>query len=175
MDVFAEFERNLVPFKKLVREALEAVETERACTHCLAHDGREAALRAAVRVLLTGAAGFIGARTWAALQAAGHEVVAVDAMLPAAHGPGAEPPPQCHVVDIRDGSALAPLLAGVDVVCHQAAVVGAGVNAADAPSYAGAERLRDGGVARRDVRRRLHAPGVGLVDGGVRAGRLRLP
>lgn len=39
VDVFAEFERNLVPFKKLVREALEAVETERACTHCLAHDG----------------------------------------------------------------------------------------------------------------------------------------
>jgi dTDP-L-rhamnose 4-epimerase len=30
---------------------------------------------------------------------------------------------------------LVQLLAGVDVVCHQAAVVGAGVNAADAPSY----------------------------------------
>ena len=56
-------------------------------------------------------------------------------MLPAAHGPGAEPPPDCQVLDIRDGSALAPLLDGVDVVCHQAAVVGAGVNAADAPSY----------------------------------------
>jgi dTDP-L-rhamnose 4-epimerase len=88
-----------------------------------------------VRVLLTGAAGFIGARVGAALRAAGHDVVAVDAMLPAAHGRGAEPPPDCRVLDIRDGSALAPLLDGVDVVCHQAAVVGAGVNAADAPSY----------------------------------------
>ena len=39
------------------------------------------------------------------------------------------------MLDIRDASALAPLLDGVDVVCHQAAVVGAGVNAADAPSY----------------------------------------
>lgn len=39
VDVFAEFERNLVPFKKLVHEALGAVDTERACTHCLAHDG----------------------------------------------------------------------------------------------------------------------------------------
>ncbi|OFB39211.1 methylthioadenosine phosphorylase [Mycolicibacterium sp. (ex Dasyatis americana)] len=39
VDVFAEFERNLVPFKKLVHEALEAVDAERACTHCLAHDG----------------------------------------------------------------------------------------------------------------------------------------
>ncbi len=37
---------------------------------------------------------------------------------------------------MRDADALAPLLDGIDVVCHQAAVVGAGVNAADAPSYA---------------------------------------
>jgi dTDP-L-rhamnose 4-epimerase len=88
-----------------------------------------------VRVLLTGAAGFIGARIGVALRDAGHDVVAVDAMLAAAHGPGAEAPPDCQVLDIRDASALAPLLDGVDVVCHQAAVVGAGVNAADAPSY----------------------------------------
>lgn len=88
-----------------------------------------------MRILLTGAAGFIGTRVGAALRDAGHDVVAVDAMLPAAHGRGAEPPPDCQVLDIRDGSALAPLLDGVDVVCHQAAVVGAGVNAADAPSY----------------------------------------
>jgi dTDP-L-rhamnose 4-epimerase len=90
-----------------------------------------------VRVLLTGAAGFIGARVARALEGDGHEVVGVDVMLPAAHGPGAEAPPGCHVVDVRDGDALAPLLAGVDVVCHQAAMVGAGVNAADAPAYGG--------------------------------------
>lgn len=90
-----------------------------------------------MRVLLTGAAGFIGARVRGALRTAGHEVIAVDAMLPAAHGPNAQPPPDCHRVDIRDAGALAPLLRGVDLVCHQAAVVGAGVNAADAPSYGG--------------------------------------
>lgn len=39
VDVFAEFERNLVPFKQLVHRAIDAVPTERACTHCLAHDG----------------------------------------------------------------------------------------------------------------------------------------
>lgn len=88
-----------------------------------------------MRILLTGAAGFIGARVHTALRDAGHDVVAVDAMLGAAHGPGAEPPPECQVVDIRDAAALAPLLEGVDAVCHQAAVVGAGVNAADAPAY----------------------------------------
>ncbi|MGV0644522.1 NAD-dependent epimerase/dehydratase family protein [Mycolicibacterium sp. XJ2546] len=88
-----------------------------------------------MRILLTGAAGFIGARIDTALRDAGHDVVAVDAMLPAAHGSGARPPEGCRVLDIRDASALARLLKGVDVVCHQAAVVGAGVNAADAPSY----------------------------------------
>ncbi len=39
VDVFAEFERNLPPFKKLVAEALDGVGSERACTHCLAHEG----------------------------------------------------------------------------------------------------------------------------------------
>jgi dTDP-L-rhamnose 4-epimerase len=88
-----------------------------------------------VRVLLTGAAGFIGSRVDAALRAAGHDVVAVDAMLPAAHGDDAALPTDCRRVDIRDADALAALLDGVDLVCHQAAVVGAGVNAADAPDY----------------------------------------
>ncbi|VEG45711.1 nucleoside-diphosphate-sugar epimerase [Mycolicibacterium flavescens] len=88
-----------------------------------------------MRVLLTGAAGFIGARIHEALRDAGHDVIAIDAMLTAAHGPGTEPPPDCRVVDVRDSAALAPLMTDVDVVCHQAAVVGAGVNAADAPSY----------------------------------------
>ncbi|MEZ0362755.1 NAD-dependent epimerase/dehydratase family protein [Mycobacterium sp. pUA109] len=88
-----------------------------------------------MRVLLTGAAGFIGAAVHAALAAAGHDVVAVDAMLAAAHGPDAPAPDGCRRVDVRDADALAPLLAGVDVVCHQAAVVGAGVDAADAPAY----------------------------------------
>ncbi len=90
-----------------------------------------------MRVLLTGAAGFIGSRVDAALRAAGHDVVAVDALLPAAHGPHPVLPPECRQADVRDGDALAPLLDGVDLVCHQAAMVGAGVDAADAPAYGG--------------------------------------
>ena len=88
-----------------------------------------------MRVLLTGAAGFIGTRVAVALVDAGHQVVAVDAMLATAHGRDGQLPADVRRVDVRDAGALAPLLDGVDVVCHQAAVVGAGVDAADAPSY----------------------------------------
>ena len=71
----------------------------------------------------------------AALTTAGHDVVAVDAMLAAAHGATSGPPEGVLEVDVRDAAGLAPLLAGIDLVCHQAAVVGAGVDASDAPSY----------------------------------------
>ncbi len=41
VDVFAEFEKNLVPFKKLVREAIDQVDGEQACDHCRPHQGVE--------------------------------------------------------------------------------------------------------------------------------------
>lgn len=39
VDVFAEFQRNLVPFKQLVHEAIDQLDAERTCTHCLPHEG----------------------------------------------------------------------------------------------------------------------------------------
>lgn len=86
-----------------------------------------------MRVLLTGAAGFIGSAIAEALS--GHEVVGVDLMLEQAHGASA-PPPGVHRLDIRDADRWRELLRGIDVVCHQAAVVGAGVTVADLPLYA---------------------------------------
>jgi len=56
-------------------------------------------------------------------------------MLPAAHG-AAEPPPGTHHLDVRDASAWTDLIAGVDAVCHQAALVGLGVSVGDLPSFA---------------------------------------
>ncbi|UGT60026.1 S-methyl-5'-thioadenosine phosphorylase [Nocardia asteroides] len=39
VDVFAEFERNLVPFKELVRRAVAATDGTDTCPRCRAHDG----------------------------------------------------------------------------------------------------------------------------------------
>jgi dTDP-L-rhamnose 4-epimerase len=89
-----------------------------------------------MRVLLTGAAGFIGGHVLTALRARGHEVVGLDVMLASAHGEPAALPDGIRRVDVRDADALAGLLRAVDVVCHQAAVVGAGVDAADGPAFA---------------------------------------
>ena len=89
-----------------------------------------------MRVLLTGSAGFIGTAIGAALEAAGDEVVRVDLMLEMAHG-GTEPPAGTHRLDVRAAGEWTSLLRGVDVVCHQAAVVGAGVRVGDLPAYAG--------------------------------------
>lgn len=88
-----------------------------------------------MKVLLTGAAGFIGLHIAAALDKAGHDVVGVDALLPQAHGESAPVPDGLVVADIRTAD-LGELLTGIDVVCHQAAVVGNGVDAQDFPDYA---------------------------------------
>jgi hypothetical protein len=56
-----------------------------------------------MRVLLTGAAGFIGTATARELRRHDVEVVAVDLLLPQAHGEAtrATPPPEVHVLDTR--------------------------------------------------------------------------
>jgi dTDP-L-rhamnose 4-epimerase len=91
-----------------------------------------------MRVLITGGAGFVGSHVADRLAADGHDVVLLDALLPQAHGPASEwTPAHEHVVgDVRDGELLARVLPGVDAVCHQAAMVGHGVDPSDAPGYA---------------------------------------
>lgn len=93
-----------------------------------------------MRVLITGGAGFIGSHVADALVDEGHSVVLLDALLPQAHGAAGLPAwLDGHEVergDVRDRATLDRLLPGVDAVCHQAAMVGHGVDPGDAPDYA---------------------------------------
>ena len=59
----------------------------------------------------------------------------LDSLIPQAHG-GQAPPWVGEFVhaDVRDAGALRTVLRGVEAVCHQAAMVGHGVDAADAPA-----------------------------------------
>lgn len=93
-----------------------------------------------MRVLVTGGAGFIGSHVADRLAVAGHEPVLLDALVPTAHGddqPPAYTSPHRFVRgDITDPGVVGELVAGVDAVCHQAAIVGHGLDPGDAPIYA---------------------------------------
>jgi dTDP-L-rhamnose 4-epimerase len=110
-----------------------------------------------MKVLLTGSAGFIGTAVRSALADRGHEVVGVDLMLPQAHQ-GAEAPAGTHLLDVRDALQWVELLHGVDAVCHQAALVGAGVTVGDLPSYASHNDLGTAALLAA-----MHEAGVGSL------------
>jgi dTDP-L-rhamnose 4-epimerase len=91
-----------------------------------------------MRILITGAAGFIGSHIADAALAQGHDVRGLDSLDPAVHDgvpdywpDGAE----LVVGDVRDPGLVARALDGVDAVSHQAALVGLGVDLSDLPPY----------------------------------------
>lgn len=89
------------------------------------------------RVLVTGAAGFVGSHTTELLLDRGWDVIALDSLDPQVHGAGAtEPANLKHLLgrralrwvrgDVRDRPLMASLLAEADAVLHLAAAVGIG-------------------------------------------------
>ncbi|HET9140317.1 NAD-dependent epimerase/dehydratase family protein [Actinophytocola sp.] len=113
-----------------------------------------------MRVLITGGAGFVGSHVADLLAERGHEPVPLDNLLPQAHGRPPDYSARHGLVrgDVRDAGRLAGLLRGVDVVCHQAAVVGHGLDPSDAPEYVA---HNDYGTA--VLLAAMHAAGVGRL------------
>ena len=90
------------------------------------------------RVLVTGGAGFVGSHVVDLLLGSDHEVVVLDSLV--AHH-GARPTwwrseVEARHGDVRDPDSWRAAIRGVDVVCHQAARVGLGVDPGDVLAYA---------------------------------------
>ncbi len=141
------------------------------------------------RVLVTGGAGFVGSHLVDALLDAGHDVTVLDNLDPQAHEGGL--PAFLHRSarlvrgDLRDRAAVADALDGVEVVFHQAGMVGNGQSMYEMARYIdvnalGTAVLMEEVLRRRDVVRRLVAASSMVVygDGAYRCaehGRVTAP
>lgn len=102
-----------------------------------------------MRVLVTGGAGFIGGAVRDAAVAAGWRVRVLDSLRPDVHGDRdaavtaltADGAIEFVEGDVRDADTVRRALVDVDVVCHQAAKVGLGVDLADTPDYVSSNDL----------------------------------
>jgi dTDP-L-rhamnose 4-epimerase len=88
-------------------------------------------------LLVTGGAGFIGGAIVADALRCGWQVRVLDSLRADVHGaaPELDPGVELLIGDSRDRTAVDDALNGIDVVSHQAAKVGLGVDISDAPDY----------------------------------------
>ncbi|MET4783388.1 NAD-dependent epimerase/dehydratase family protein [Glaciihabitans sp. UYNi722] len=94
-------------------------------------------------LLVTGGAGFIGSAIVDAALERGWRVRVLDSLRSDVHGAAVQPDPRVEFVtgDVRDRAVVDEVLRDIDVVCHQAAKVGLGVDFSDAPDYVGSNDL----------------------------------
>ena len=116
-----------------------------------------------MRVLVTGANGFLGRHVVAAVLARGHAVRAL--VRPAARLDELGWPASVEVIraDLRAGTPLEPAFEGIDVLVHLAAQVGGGDDAQFAATVAGTERLL-GAMAKTSCRRLVLASSFSVYD-----------
>jgi dTDP-L-rhamnose 4-epimerase len=129
-----------------------------------------------VRLLVTGGAGFIGGAIVAAALDAGHDVRVLDSLRADVHGGDPAIPSGVDFIrgDVRDAATVATALAGVDVVCHQAAKVGLGVDFSDAPDYVSSNEFGTAvllaGMAEAGIRRLVQASSMVVYGEGAYVG-----
>ncbi|NQX13554.1 NAD-dependent epimerase/dehydratase family protein [Microbacteriaceae bacterium VKM Ac-2855] len=130
-----------------------------------------------MRLLVTGGAGFIGAEIVRAALHHGWVVRVLDSLRTDVHGSSAMATDDMEFVqaDVRDETAVADALVGVDAVSHQAAKVGLGVDFSDAPDYVSSNDLGTAtllaGMAAAGVRRLVLASSMVVYGEGAYRGR----
>src|SRR5579862_7763556 len=98
-------------------------------------------------VLITGGAGFIGAHVSNELLPHGYSVRALDSLVPQVHGSGRSRPAylpsdvELIVGDVRDSTAVARALKGIDAVIHLVSLVGVGQSMYQIDEYTSVNNL----------------------------------
>lgn len=112
--------------------------------------------------MVTGGAGFVGSHLVDALLTAGHRVRVLDSLEAQVHGSGDHVPdylnPEAELVrgSVLDVDAVRGALEGIDVVFHQAALVGVGQSMYDIARYCRVNTGGAGVVLEEIVKRRGH-------------------
>ncbi|MFL6541907.1 MAG: NAD-dependent epimerase/dehydratase family protein [Chthoniobacterales bacterium] len=137
--------------------------------------------KATKKILITGGAGFVGSHVADHLLKRGYSVRALDNLSPQVHGGGEKRPDylaadvELITADVRDASAVARALKGVDAVFHFAAMVGVGQSMYEIANYTSANGQGTAvlleALAKKPVERLIVASSMSIYGEGLYADR----